>query len=76
MFTKTNQRYAATELPGYVRDTSSTAIINNDANAFETYRTMRDDKLRIKQLVEQVAILQHDVSTMKQQLAILSNKKG
>ena len=33
-------------------------------------------KLRIKQLVEQVAILQHDVSTMKQQLAILSNKKG
>jgi hypothetical protein len=76
MFTKTNPRYATTELPGYVRDTSSTAIINNDVNAFETYRTMRDDKLRIKQLVEQVAILQHDVSTMKQQLAILSNKKG
>tara|TARA_R110002153_G_scaffold34856_4_gene103812 strand:+ start:6148 stop:6366 length:219 start_codon:yes stop_codon:yes gene_type:complete len=52
-------------LPGYVRDPSSSAIINNDISALTAYKQRRD---YLNNQHESVLALSKDINTVKQEM--------
>lgn len=60
--------FVKTEHPGLVRDTTSTAVINTNKEAYDNYKMARDEKLKVQKLAGQVDSLQDDVQQIKQLL--------
>ena len=52
-------------LPGYVRDTATNAIINNDTSALAAYKKHRD---YVNNQHESVLALSEDINTVKQEM--------
>ena len=63
-----------TKVPGYVRDLRNNALINTNNDAYKTYMKLRDEKLKVKNLTEQVDSLQSQFDEMKNLLQTLVNK--
>ncbi len=60
--------FIKTEHPGLVRDTTSTAVINTNKEAYDNYKMAREEKLRVQKLAGEVNNLQNDVREIKQLL--------
>ena len=63
-----------TKVPGYARDLRNNALINTNNDAYKTYMKLRDEKLKVKNLTEQVDSLQSQFDEMKNLLQTLVNK--
>jgi len=61
-------RFVKTDNPSYVRDLTSTAVINTDSESFETYKQAREEKLKIKQLSNDVQNMKDELGEIKQLL--------
>lgn len=60
-----------TEHPGFVRDTESKAVINTDVEAYKNYKLLRDEKLKVRQLSNEVESIKQDVQEIKHLLKML-----
>ena len=60
-----------TEHPGFVRDTESQAVINTDVEAYKNYKLLRDEKLKVRQLSNEVESIKQDVQEIKHLLKML-----
>jgi hypothetical protein len=61
-----------TDTPGFVRDKTSTAVLNTDSLALKEYKSERAKLLKYEQLYKDVEKLKQDVSNI---LNILSEVK-
>lgn len=61
-------RFVKTDNPSYVRDLTSTAVINTDSESFETYKQAREEKLKIRQLSNDVQNMKDELGEIKQLL--------
>lgn len=68
------RKLVPTKVPGYARDPRNHALINTNNDAYKTYMKLRDEKLKVKNLTEQVDSLQSQFDEMKNLLQTLVNK--
>jgi uncharacterized coiled-coil DUF342 family protein len=68
------RRLIPTKVPGYARDPRNHSLINTNNDAYKTYMKLRDEKLKVKNLTEQVDSLQSQFDEMKNLLQTLVNK--
>lgn len=57
--------YIKTDIPGYVRDTESTAIINTDIESYQRYKMLRDERFKMRQLNDEINSMKEDINTIK-----------
>jgi cell shape-determining protein MreC len=68
--------FVKTENPGYVRDTDSMAVINTDIESFKNYKLMREEKLKVQKLTNEVDSLKQDLNQLKDLLNRVLEKQG
>lgn len=68
--------FVKTENPGYVRDTDSMAVINTDIESFKNYKLMREEKLKVQKLTNEVDSLKQDLNQLKNLLTKVLEKQG
>ena len=69
------KQYVKTEDPSFVRDPSSTAILNIDKVAYRRFREERERLLEIQRTIAGVQTLRGEMSQIKQLLLQLVNGK-
>lgn len=62
-----------TDDPQFVRDRHDGAILNIDNKALDQYKRIRAESLAIKQVVQEVADLRHDLNEIKELLRKLAS---
>jgi len=63
--------YLKTDDPRFVRDSQSRAVINIDDQGLKNYKLARDEKLKFKQLADEVGSLKDDMQEIKHLLKML-----
>lgn len=66
--------YLKTEDESYVKDSSSGAVLNNNAVAFQAFRRQREERKASSQLHREVDQLKADVQEIKQLLKMIAER--
>ena len=63
-----------TDLDGFYRDTSSTAVINTNVEKINQYKQQRDDRIKMQSVISDVESLKQDLDEIKQMLINISKR--
>jgi len=61
--------------PGFERDPATNAVINNDRDAYKTYKQRREERQKLMQLADLVRDLQQQVAVLTKKVQELQDKK-
>jgi len=67
-------RFFKTKEHGFYRDRNNFSLINTDVEAFKMYKMLRDEKLRVKKLSEEMTSVQDQLNAINSLIKDLANK--
>ena len=60
--------------PGLVRDMQSQAVLNTDVQSFEAYKKQRNERLRVRKMLDDYEVMKSDLSEIKMLLKMVLDK--
>lgn len=67
-------RYVKTDDDSFIRDISTTAVLNNNTEALSAYKKERERRMKLENVAEEVESLKSDLSQIKDLLNLLVSR--
>lgn len=64
------------DTPGYVRDMSNQAVLNNDNSALEAYKKKREKQRELNSTISEINTMKQDINELKTLMQRLLEKIG
>ena len=64
------------DAPGYVRDTTTTAVLNTDNSALQLYKKKREKQHEMKAAVDDINTMKQDINDLKTLMQRILEKIG